>query len=501
MSMNDYRFSPVGNLNRERECLVPLSSLGKGSVSQSLRNVQAKLKNTAQILISGNSRSSPSLAPLLRSSYKGPKQSGLQDSLKSIELSMSRIRKNLDTAAGYLGELSTEAAKIDEQIEAARYEWNRNVNNRFRQVEIARTAAELHEKYARRLRDTESLLKGLKILNVKRAGEEVKGTKGLKFPNYLKSTNAQLLHEYNMDLLDAAIASEKDPKKSKSLKYLRVLVEKHQALLPPLYLLKFDPKDDGKIVVSKGNPYTAKNTQIFIPGINSKVSGVEDNLSRTILVHNAMAGEGNPTPESNASVFFLDWDPPDSDASGGALLAPQIPSTAFEKTFVPFVRLIEQENPTSRTTVAAHSFGTYAVAWAISRNKLPIDGLALMGSPGVPVEHATDLTKTMNDGAKVYSYTTKRDFVAITNPYEIATPIVMAIVGPITGYATDRLLDTGDPKSPGFGAIVMPTWGTGHSGYWTRLTDLEGMNTLVRLAKMGVGTLSAGGGGGGVGSW
>ena len=475
MSMNDYRFSPVGNLNRERESLVPLSSLGKGSVSQSLRNVQAKLKNTAQILISGNSRSSPSLAPLLRSSYKGPKQPGLQDSLKSIELSMSRIRKNLDIAAGCLGELSTEAAKIDEQIEAARFEWKRNVNNRSRQVEIARTAAELHEKYAMRLRDTESILKGLKILNVKQAGEEVKGTKGLKFPNYLKSTNAQLLHEYNVDLLDAAIASEKDPRKSASLKSLREHVEVHQALLPPLYLLKFDPKDDGKIVASKGDPYTAKNTQIFVPGMNSKVSGVEENLTRIILVHDEMVGEGGyKTPESFASVFFLDWDPPDTDLSAGAIFAPNSPSKAFEKTFVPFIRLIEQENPTSRLTVAAHSFGTYAVAWAISQNELPIDGLALMGSPGVPVEHVTDLTKNMNDGAEVFSYTTKKDWVAKTNFY------------------------VGDPESEGFGANVMPTWGTGHSDYWTTLTDLRGMNTLVRLAQMGVGTPSAGSGGG---SW
>jgi hypothetical protein len=482
------------NPERNREHLVYLSSLGKGNVGQSLGKVQEKLKTAARALISGNSRRVPSLVPLLKSSYRGPKQSELVDSLRNIEQSMSKMQSNLDSASGYVRLLSKDAEYIDDQIQRIVFEWHRFSGNQKRQADIASKAAELHKNYLKKLKDTERLLKDLKTPNVRYAGKEIKGNKRLALPNYLQSSDVDKLHRHNMALLDAAISSEKDLKRRISLLNLRNQVEINKTSLPPLYILKFDPNEDGKIVVSKGNPYTAKNTQVFVPGMNTKLTGIEDNLNRVSLMNNAQAREGvSGNPNDHATVFFLDWDPPDLDLSGVALGSPSIPSKAFEESFVPFIRLIEKENQPSRITVVAHSFGTYAVSWAISRNDLPIDGLALMGSPGVPVEHATDLTKNMNNGAMVYSYTTKRDAVAIAVPYEniLDGPIIGSLLGFPLGEAVSRLTRSGDPKASDFGATRMSSKNRankyGHSDYWTIVTGYEDNYTLVGLGRLGAG--------------
>ena len=325
--------------------------------------------------------------------------------------------------------------------------------------------------------------------------------KGLALPNYLESSDVNYLNQHNMALLDAAIASENDSKRLKSLVRLRRYVVDHENFHPPLYLLKFDPNDDGKIVLSKGNPYTAKYTQFSVPGMKTKLTGVEEDVVNTLLLHSAIRDQGMEAADEYATVFFLDWDPPDWDPSVVGLATPEIASEAFEDAFIPFIRLIEKENPSSRITVAAHSFGTYAVSWAISRNKLPIDGLALMGSPGVPVEHVSDLTKNMNNGATVYSYTTKRDAVAIAVPYErlldgpvtgLLTGLLLGpAVGPVVSRAVSELTKSGDPKSSDFEATRGSTSNEkkdeSHGGYFAISSDYSDNQTLVELGKLGAG--------------
>lgn len=212
-----------------------------------------------------------------------------------------------------------------------------------------------------------------------------------------------------------------------------------------LMLLEFGSKSaDGEVVIAIGNPDTAKNTVVQVPGANTTLKdSLPQQLSRlTKLQH--YSDKLTAQPGDAAAVLWLDYDAPEMSATGfSSALGPgraQEGASAFNR----FVNGMRAAGPPGRhLTASGHSYGTDVIAYAAKQqpNGLAVDDIVFMGSPGVHMDNVSGLR---HEPAHVFAGMSGDDAVA-----------------PWGALVHDRL-----PNDPDFGAAHLPTNAGGHYSYW-----------------------------------
>lgn len=231
---------------------------------------------------------------------------------------------------------------------------------------------------------------------------------------------------------------------------------------PPPLLLGFDVTGQGRLIVSWGNPDTADITVTNVSGLTSGLDAAHGDLQRSrALWQQAMATSGD---RSVASITWLGYDAPQLDpgvfdpgksvafegaaAKGGAALA----------SFTDGLRAAHEPSPTARSVVIGHSYGSLTSGHAaVLRPENFADDLILIGSPGVSVDHASQLG---------------------FNPKHVW-------VGEADGDPVAALGRFGaDPGHDAFGAQRLPVektvWTSAHSSYWDRdSASLKNMGFII----------------------
>ncbi|MCF2528682.1 alpha/beta hydrolase [Yinghuangia soli] len=211
-----------------------------------------------------------------------------------------------------------------------------------------------------------------------------------------------------------------------------------------LLLLKFGNQYlDGQVVMAIGDPDTAKNTVIQVPGVNATVSGkLEEQVSRLTRLQRATI-KASPTGESAAAIVWLDYDAPEAGFGRfGSSISPDRAKQGAEK-FDRFVDGMRAAGPPNQhLTASGHSYGTSVVAYAArDEDGLNADEIMFVGSPGVHVDNVDDL-----------NFDPTRVWVGMSGDDMIAPP----------GFVFhDRL-----PNDPDFGATRFPANTGGHFSYW-----------------------------------
>ncbi|MFF4651214.1 alpha/beta hydrolase [Streptomyces sp. NPDC001380] len=160
-----------------------------------------------------------------------------------------------------------------------------------------------------------------------------------------------------------------------------------------LYLLDYDPAGDGQAVIAMGNPDTAAHTGVLVPGTNTTMDSVDGQLDRIGRLQNAATKQSRG--EDVAMVMWLGYDAP--EASGGDLDA-GVAGQGRAQDAAPDLRHFiagtraAQGDRHGHITVIGHSYGSTAVgAAAAGGHGLGADDIAVVGSPGMTVDHARDL--------------------------------------------------------------------------------------------------------------
>lgn len=177
---------------------------------------------------------------------------------------------------------------------------------------------------------------------------------------------------------------------------------------------------DGAVAVSYGDPDTADNTAVIVPGITNDGTNIASQGEDAYRLQQAAIRNG----ESAATIAWMGYDAPSWNPenaldwpgdgldmgsvvnegkaeAGGALLA----------DFVDGLRATD-EGDRSNLTVIGHSYGSTTAAHAAHDHGLNADALTLIGSPGAggdDVNSASDLG--MPEG-KVYAGAADNDFVS-----------------------------------------------------------------------------------------
>lgn len=215
-----------------------------------------------------------------------------------------------------------------------------------------------------------------------------------------------------------------------------------------LYLLGYDSKDDGRAIIAKGNPDTAAHTGILVPGTNTDMTSVPGQLERIDRLQNAANKQSDG--ESVAMITWLGYDAPeakptDFDSVGGTGRAED--AAPDLRQFVAGTHASHDGSP-SHTTVIGHSYGSTVVGAAASGGSgLGADDVVVVGSPGMTVDHASDLQM---DPEHVWIGGADDD--AVIN------------------HAADLTLGP-DPMWWEFGGNNIEVDTHGHSGYWDKGSD------------------------------
>ncbi|MEV6506935.1 alpha/beta hydrolase [Streptomyces sp. NPDC051642] len=237
------------------------------------------------------------------------------------------------------------------------------------------------------------------------------------------------------------------------------------------YLLGFDNKKLGHVVMAIGNPDTADNVATYVPGTGSNLSGIDGDVRRAEQLQ-GRAERTDPT-HSTASILWLGYDAPQS-LMGDATDAKWADNAREPlSNFLTGIDTAHQGGH-ANSTLLGHSYGTLVAGETMRDHpNLPVDNAILVGSPGVGVSHAGNLNIPADH---VWAATAKNDLVNMAPPPAgQAAPLnpkaywrlfndhsVMYGNDPTSNEFGGQTFKVGDGHLPGWHGKLLPA----HSQYW-----------------------------------
>ncbi|NDU76389.1 hypothetical protein GWI34_27725 [Actinomadura sp. DSM 109109] len=224
--------------------------------------------------------------------------------------------------------------------------------------------------------------------------------------------------------------------------------------------LAFDPRGAGRAVEVLGDLRHADRIAVVVPGADNSLANYDspkfvggDSRALYRQVHAAAPGV------RVAVIAWLGYGSP-STLSTAALTTGRAEKGA--RNLEHLLAGVHRVNGQARLALLCHSYGSVVCGKAARRlAPLPVDEIALFGSPGTTLRHASDL----GTPARVWAGRAKGDWVRYVPHVRFAG----------LGFGTD-------PVSPGFGALRFDA-GTGpHSGYLS-----PGSRALRNLALIALG--------------
>ncbi|MDI3422143.1 alpha/beta hydrolase [Streptomyces luteolus] len=209
-----------------------------------------------------------------------------------------------------------------------------------------------------------------------------------------------------------------------------------------LYLLNHDAGGDGKAVIAMGNPDTADNVAVQVPGTSTTMDSTGGQLTRIGKLQDA--AENADSSASTSTVYWLGYDAPEAPLMEAANTDVAGPGRAEDgaqplRDFTHGLRA-SHEGERANLTVMGHSYGSTTVGAAASGGEgLDADNIAVVGSPGMTVDRAGQLNTD-----NVYFGQAPDDGI---------------------GWAQGLSLGRG-PTHPDWGGTRFETDTSGHSGYW-----------------------------------
>jgi len=233
--------------------------------------------------------------------------------------------------------------------------------------------------------------------------------------------------------------------------------------MPPAYLLGFDLNGNGHVILANGNPDTADNTAVYVPGTTSRLAGAEGDIRR---MQNLWDTSNQLAPDqTTATITWIGYDAPQS-------IVPEAMEEHWAHDgapklnhFLDGLQTAQGGPDASHTTVVAHSYGSTTLgAAAQADGRIAADDLVVAGSPGMLVGDAGDLDVGKDH---VWAEAAGDDLVPLGGK-------AAGLGGHKWGvqtwhglpYDADYIQTV--PSDEAFGAHRMAVDTSGHSGYWDK---------------------------------
>lgn len=182
------------------------------------------------------------------------------------------------------------------------------------------------------------------------------------------------------------------------------------------YLLDYDAAGDGKAVIAIGNPDTADNTAVFVPGTGAELGHGGDYDRVAAMAHDAH--EAAPA-EDTALVMWLGYDAPDHPVADAHSLSYAKAASGDLASFMSGLDAANRDGDHATTTVVGYSYGSTVVGQSAKDHGLETDQIIAVASPGMNVDHASDLGI---DPENVWATTAPGDIIHLPGAIDIPLP-------------------------------------------------------------------------------
>jgi uncharacterized protein YukE len=231
------------------------------------------------------------------------------------------------------------------------------------------------------------------------------------------------------------------------------------------YLIGFAPTEAegrGHAIVANGNPDTADHVMTYVPGTTTDFGSINADVANTEKVHEQAQ---QVAPDQKVStITWSDYKAP-LDLPAASFDSYAENATDDLSNFQEGLRATHQGDQPSHNTVVGHSYGSTTVGYTARDANVHADELVFLGSPGVGVDHASELGVPTDD---VWGATSKADDIHIasspTNPFT----------------STDDHWFGRNPSDPSFGGRTMPVDpSTEHGEYWDKQESRDAMARII----------------------
>jgi hypothetical protein len=275
----------------------------------------------------------------------------------------------------------------------------------------------------------------------------------------------------------------------------------------PVLLLALAEEGQGRAALSFGDPDTADDVAVYVPGLGTRlgdVGGKDGDRAKTLL---AAARAADPA-RSTASITWLGYDAPQLESAGPDALA--VAGTARAEQggagYQRFLRGLRagRAGAPAHLTALGHSYGSLTVGRAAQRpGGLPADEIVLVGSPGTGAQRAADLRADPDHvwvGAAEHDPVTRLPGRAAVGRAGLGAGAGLLLVSPAAvaaGAAAARSVAAADPGELWFGqdpasrefgarrfAVEDGDWQHAHSDYWGRDSGGSGGSSLESLGAI-----------------
>jgi hypothetical protein len=236
--------------------------------------------------------------------------------------------------------------------------------------------------------------------------------------------------------------------------YQAVAAELNSTDGPRRYLGQLDEFGHGAVAIN--NPDAATHNAILVPGTGQDLTTIGGADGKALRMYNAaLQADRSLGPQDVAVTTWMGYDRP-MDLGQADFPDPARAGAADLDAFEAGQRASHVGDP-SIDTVIGHSYGSTVLGAATSGgHQLDANNVIAVGSPGMLVDHAGDLS--LDPGGHVYAMRAQNDIIGLA------------------GGTTQWTLGP-EPDKPGFGAIDLqadpgPAWPFGlpstdaHSSYW-----------------------------------
>ncbi|MFE6521131.1 alpha/beta hydrolase [Streptomyces sp. NPDC057794] len=233
---------------------------------------------------------------------------------------------------------------------------------------------------------------------------------------------------------------------------------------PDRQLLAFDGRGSGRVTEVLGDLARADRVAVLVPGSDTGIDTYGRFRAAATALHARLTRQA-PAGTRTAVVAWLGYETPGT-------VSTSVTTTGRADRAAPHLRALvtDLRAVTGRTTSIAllcHSYGSVVCARAAAG--LPVDDIALVGSPGTGAGSAAALRTR----ARVWAARGGDDWV------EHVPHVRADLFGTTVGFGTD-------PVSPAFGARVFSAGDGGHSDYFG-----PGSTSLTNLARIVLGETKA----------
>lgn len=230
------------------------------------------------------------------------------------------------------------------------------------------------------------------------------------------------------------------------------------------YLVGFSREGRGRTIIATGDPDTADHVVTNVQGTGASLETVRAELDQSDAIVDRV-GQLSRRSETS-TITWLGYDAPqdllesasdDRAVVGGELL----------RSFQDGLRATH-DGRRSHNTIIGYSYGSTVVGHAAAAAPLDVDAVVFVASPGVGVDHVSDLR--LPDGCRVYATTAENDIIRLT-PDFVHGPQPIADEFGATVFESDPGTD-GEWFTAGLS-------GEAHSQYWN--TDSDSLRNFAAI--------------------